>query len=82
MKRPLILIINSKLYSEPNHPVNLVNVDNTVKNIQRLGKITQLDGFYNLCYGLIVPNLMKQEFCLNIIPCSLGLANSSLPLPG
>lgn len=34
MKKALILIINSKPFSEPNHPVNLVKIDNTVKKIQ------------------------------------------------
>lgn len=33
MKRHLIITINSKLYFEPNHPVNLRKIDD-VKNIQ------------------------------------------------
>jgi len=34
LKRHLIITINSKLCSEPNHPVNLIKINHDVKNIQ------------------------------------------------
>lgn len=34
MKRHLIITINNKRYSEPNHPVNLIKINNDVKNNQ------------------------------------------------
>lgn len=30
----IIIILDSKLHSEPNHPINLVKIDNNVKDIQ------------------------------------------------
>ena len=33
-KSHLIITVNNKLYSEPNHPVNLIKIDNDVKNNQ------------------------------------------------
>lgn len=34
-KRDLNIIVNSKLYSEPTHPLSSIKIDNNVKNIQR-----------------------------------------------